>query len=149
MRILIHLYLRKGLVYLPVLARTEAGFYIETDPVVVETVDSPNLRKAFVDTIAKGNPRVPVPDRDAWPQWVVLKHAKVRSMSAFERSALHWDIEQDEEGVKIIYMKPSAPRGWVRDPDQTIAYPPGTQLDDVIDRMIAILQEAANGAGGG
>jgi hypothetical protein len=31
----------------------------------------------------------------------------------------------------------------VEDPDQTIEFPPGTTRDQVIDRMIAMLQEAA------
>jgi hypothetical protein len=31
----------------------------------------------------------------------------------------------------------------VEDPEQTIKFPAGTTLDQVIDRMIAILQEAA------
>src|SRR5262249_17769755 len=37
----------------------------------------------------------------------------------------------------------SAAVRWVQDPEQTVEFPPGTTLDQVIDRMIAILQEAA------
>jgi hypothetical protein len=35
------------------------------------------------------------------------------------------------------------PDGWHEDPEQKVDLPPGTTVDDVIDRMIAILQEAA------
>jgi hypothetical protein len=33
--------------------------------------------------------------------------------------------------------------GWGEDPDQTINFPPGTSIHDVIERMIMILQDAA------
>jgi hypothetical protein len=32
---------------------------------------------------------------------------------------------------------------WRDDPEQTILFPPGTSVEIVIDRMVAILQEAA------
>jgi hypothetical protein len=31
---------------------------------------------------------------------------------------------------------------WRDDPEQTIAFPPGATVDDVVERMIAILQAA-------
>jgi hypothetical protein len=35
------------------------------------------------------------------------------------------------------------PNNWAQDPEQTVGFPPGTTLDQVIDRMIATLQQTA------
>jgi hypothetical protein len=32
---------------------------------------------------------------------------------------------------------------WMDDPEQTFIFPPGSTVDDVVERMIAILQDAA------
>jgi hypothetical protein len=47
--------------------------------------------------------------------------------------------------IQIIGRR-RTPDGWVEDPDQTIDFPPGTTLDQAIDRMVAILQQTASGA---
>jgi len=38
---------------------------------------------------------------------------------------------------------PKRDGSWVEDPDRKIEFPPGTTIDHVIDRMIAIVQDAA------
>jgi hypothetical protein len=51
-------------------------------------------------------------------------------------------IEKRNGKYRIIGHR-REPNNWVQDPEQTVEFPPGTTLDHVIDRMIAILQEAA------
>jgi len=53
-----------------------------------------------------------------------------------------WVIEEREGKYQIIGHR-REPNNWVQDPEQTVEFPSGTTLDQVIDRMIAILQEAA------
>ena len=44
--------LKNGLVYLPTVAKTEAGFYMNRDPVaVVQAVDTEVLRRALRDVM--------------------------------------------------------------------------------------------------
>jgi hypothetical protein len=73
---------------------------------------------------------------------VVLKYAGVKTWSQFERGRRVWDINESD-GIFVIAGNIRGPHGWVEDRDQTINFPPGTSLDSVIDRMIAILQDAA------
>jgi len=61
---------------------------------------------------------------------------------AFARGATPWSIEE-ENGIFQIIGRQRTPGGWVDDPEQTIDFPPGTTLDQAIDRMIAILQQTA------
>jgi hypothetical protein len=137
------LYLRKGKVFIPTFGLVHKGLYRDIEPVaVVDVSDTEVLRQAFHETIARGNPPTPHYPRDGYPQPVVVKYAGVKSWSAFARGASPWNIK-DKGGIYQIVGHLKGPTGWVEDPDQTIKFPPGATLDQVIDRMIAILQDAA------
>jgi hypothetical protein len=138
-----HLYLRKGTVFIPTSGSVHKRLHRDIEPVaVVDVSDSGALRRAFRETIARGNPPTPPYPRDFHPQPVVVKYAGVKSWGVFARDALPWSIE-GADGVYQIVGRRKTPNGWVDDADQTIDFAPGTTLDQVIDRMIAILQEAA------
>jgi hypothetical protein len=136
--------LRSGIVYMPTMGKMGKGFYRGVEPVAVAPAKNTEaLRQALKASIARGNPVVPQPQRQQdWPPPVVLKYAGVKSWSAFERGLQVWDINESD-GIFQIAGNVRGPHGWVEDPKQTITFPPGTSVDDVIDRMIAILQEAA------
>jgi hypothetical protein len=136
--------LRNGVVYLPTMGQMDRGFYRGIEPVAVASVtNSDALRTALLDTIARGNPAVPMLKRREWPPPVVLKYAGVKSWSAFERGMALWGIEE-RNGIWQIVGKRKKPDGtMVDDPEQTISFPPGTRVQDVISRMVAILQQAA------
>jgi hypothetical protein len=137
-----HVYLRKGRVVMPTLGLVDQGLYRDIEPVaVVEVSESEALRRAFKETIARGNPPTgPYPRPNPPP--VVLKHAGVKSWGAFARGASTWLVKQNQGRYQIIGHR-REPNNWAQDPEQTVDFPPGTTLDKVIDRMIAILQEAA------
>ena len=137
------LYLRKGTVFLPTLGKMDRGPYRDIEPVdVVPVSDTEGLRRALGATIARGNPPIgPYPR--PYPPPVVLKYAGLKSWHAFARGAQPWSI-RGKNGIFQIVGHRMHPNGWVEDPNQTIHFPAGTTLDDVIDRMIAILQTAAD-----
>ena len=139
---LCHLYLRKGKVFIPTFGHFPGGPYRDIEPVaVVEVSDSEDLRRAFRETIARGNPPVgPYPRPNPPP--VVVKHAGVKSWGAFARGASPWVIEERDGKYQIVGHR-REPNNWAEDPEQTVDFPTGTTLDQVLDRMIKILQEAA------
>lgn len=139
-----HLYLRNGIVYVPTLGKMDRGFYRGIEPVaVVSASDTEGLRHALAVTIGRGNPDVPMLRRRDWPPAVVLKYAGVKTWPAFERGMCLWGIEEKDGTFQIIGKIKKPDRSRVDDPDQTITFPPGSTVDDVIERMIAILQNAA------
>jgi hypothetical protein len=137
-----HLYLRKGKVFIPTFGRVPGGPYRDIEPVaVVEVSDTEGLRRAFRETMARGNPPVgPYPRPNPPP--VVVKHAGVKSWGAFARGASPWVIEERDGKYQIVGHR-REPNNWAEDPEQTVDFPTGTTLDQVLDRMIKILQEAA------
>jgi hypothetical protein len=136
--------LRNGTVYIPTMGKMDEGFYRGIEPVAVVSVSNTEaLRQALTTTIARGNPEVPMLLRGKWPPPVVLKYAGVKNWSKFERGMQLWDIE-DKAGVYQISGSAKQPNGmWKEDPKQTITFPPDASLDEVVERMIAILQDAA------
>ena len=140
-----HIYLKNGVVYLPTMGMMGKGFYRGVEPVaVVPAKNTEGLRHALTATIARGNPAVSQPQRrQDWPPPVLLKYAGVRSWSSFERGMQLWDLKQ-KNGIFQIAGNTKQPNGmWLEDQEQIITFPPGAPIDSVINRMIAILQEAA------
>jgi hypothetical protein len=136
-------YLRRGIVYVPTTARRGSTVYTAIDPVsVVPVTNTEALRRALAGAIARGNAAVPL-IKGKRPPPVVLKYAGVRTWSAFARDASTWNIEENQGAYQIVGHRMHPDGYWVEDPDQKIEFPPGATVDAVIDRMIAILQGAA------
>jgi len=139
---LFHAYLRRGVVYIPTVAKRDTAVYTDIEPVaVVPVAHSEALRRALLDAIARKNATIPVP-KGKWPAPILLKYAGVKSWSAFARDASQWSI-RDNDGVYQIVGYRTHPKGyWEQDPDQKTEFPPGSTVDDVVASMIAILQDA-------
>ncbi len=140
-----HLYLRNGVVYVPTMGKMDKGFYRGVEPVAVVSVsNSEALHQALAATIARGNPDVPKLRRREWPPPVLLKYAGVKSWSAFERGMLLWSVTEKDGTFQIAGQRKQPDGMWRGDPEQTITFPPGSTADDVIERIIAIVQDAAD-----
>jgi hypothetical protein len=135
-------YLRKKTLYVPTLGMISRGFYRMIEPVVVLPVsDRDALRSAFATAIARGNPSVPNLAGDA-SQPILPKYAGVKSWKAFVRGTSTWGIRERNGIFRIIGYKNDPPNGWVEDSQNVEAFPPATGTDQVIERMIAVLQMA-------
>ena len=132
---LLRLYLRKNLLYLPTVALTDAGFYRDVEPVqVVGLVDIPLLEQAIKGALARGNPVVSAPPRAAIPKPVVLAYAKVKSWSAFERDALTWLVRREENAYHLSMGRRRIDRGW--DHSVVAETLPSAAADDTVARWI-------------
>jgi hypothetical protein len=135
-----HLYLRNGMVYVPTVAQAESGghlgYFMDIDPVeVVAVTDTETLQRAIKEAMSKGNPVVPAPTRDAFPKPVVLKYAKVKSWSAFDKGTLNWKIREKSGSYEIVQERRRPDRGWEDDPTKIESLPAGTTLDEVAQRV--------------
>ena len=138
-----HCYLRQAKVYLPTMGEVAKGLYRGVEPVAVVTVtDIPALRQALRETLLRGNPTVPDLPRASQPPAVVLKYAGVKTWGTFERGTLLWRIEKKDSIFQTMTMKKSSDRGWLEDRSAIQKLPPASTIDDVVERMIATLQNA-------
>src|SRR5580704_18509428 len=137
-----HLYLRGGTVYLPTMGKVAEGVYRGVEPVaVVSASDIGGIRRALHETVARGNPPAHLLRRSEYPPPLLLKYAGVKSWSAFERGLMFWTIKEKNGVFQIAGQSKRADRAWRTDLDRTIDFPLNTTTDDVVDRMIAIVQE--------
>ena len=137
-------YLRRDTVFIPTMAKVDVGGYLDVDPVaVVPIADAEGLRRSFLEVAARGNPPIESPTRANHPPPVVLKHAGVKTWSAFARGTRPWQLEERDCRYRIVGLKDSPGGGWEEDPQQVVEFAPGTEVEVVIDRLIGILQAAS------
>ena len=80
----------------------DQGFYRGVEPVAVIAVSNTGgLPEALRGMVARDNPIVPMLRRSEIQPPVLLKHAGVKSWSAFERDMLFWDVTKDSGAYQI------------------------------------------------
>jgi hypothetical protein len=140
--------LRKDLVYLPTVVNQGIALYMDVEPVtVVSVTDTQGLRRILRDTISKENLFVAPSVEDARKRRILLKYTGDKSWAALMRNAYDWSIKKKDGKYKIAGYRVHEKGYWEQDPEQTIEFPPEATGDDVVERMIAILQNAAKEGG--
>lgn len=144
-----HCYLRRGVAYLPTVGLIDKGFYWDIEPVaVVPTSNTGALRQALHDTIARGNPPVPKMTREQKQDPLLPRYAGVKTWAAFARGASLWSINKETGAFRIIGYRDADTGGWEQDPDNVVTLPSGSTTEDVVERMITILQAASKARSG-
>ena len=129
--------IRKGQAFVPTMACTQAGFYMGIDPVeVLDASDQAAVEQAMLRVINRGNPVVPTPARDSFPESPLLKYAGVRSHSAFEKSAQTWKLSKKEGVYFICPYQSSKYGGSEEDSDRMEAIPDDVPLESVVRRLV-------------
>ena len=141
--------LHKRIVYIPTSYRVESdGFFYEHAPLQSVPVEqTERLRQAILTSIERGNPPI---SRDEVRNLSIDKNPPMlaatgaRSWDALDRQMQgSWSIK-DKDGIYQIRVdEPMQPRGWHEDKTKRVEFPPGTPVEDVIDRLIAMIQECA------
>ena len=128
---------RKGKVFVPTMAQTDAGFYVGIEPVVVvDETDHAAIEKAIVSVVEQGNPRVPTPSRDAYSEDVVLKYAGVKSLPAFEKLARTWKLSKRGHNFLVAPYQPGPDDGSTEALARQEAMPSDTPLPQVVRRLL-------------
>ncbi len=141
---LFNFFLKNSVVYVPTVTKLETGAYMDREPVaVVPVAYTDGLRRALLEVIARGNIVMPSPPKNNWPPPVLLKYTGARSWSAFARGASTWSIKESDGDYCIVGYRTHRKGYWEEDPAQKIEFEPGTPVEGVVERMIAILQGTA------
>jgi hypothetical protein len=131
-----HIYLRKGTVFIPTVARTDAGFYMDIDPVeIVESGNRSRIVDAIKSSIVKGNPIVETPTRAAFPKPVVLKYTNVKSWGTFEKNAFCWTIKKNGTVLELHSPHMDSFRGWDADPAKIETFKGESAIDEMANSV--------------
>ena len=144
----ISLRLYKRVVYIPTSYIVERdGFFFEGTPIESVPVEqTEGLRRAILTAMGRGNPPI---SRDKVSAAVsdskksaMLAAAHARSWYVLDRQTTGlWSLAEEEGLYKIRVKQPMQPRGWHEDKTKRVEFLPGTPVDEVIDRLIAMIQE--------
>jgi hypothetical protein len=98
---------KSGRVFVPTMAKTATGFWLEVDPVEqAATSDVSSIAAALQRCASRGNPAVQTPPRSAFPDWVVLKHANKKKQRDFENEYELLSIEHTQGNEYLIRSHP-------------------------------------------
>ena len=132
-------------VYVPTIAKTEAGFYQTIEPVaVVKLSDSPALIDALKAMLLKGNPIIPTPKPAGRATSPILRYSPIKSSSKFDREASYWHIYEKDGVYEFGPLKRRPDRGWEEDPDRMQRMPPDSTVDDVVNQVVKSVQASSN-----
>lgn len=144
----VSLLLYKGVAHIPTSYAIEKGFYFEHTPlqsVPVEQTD--RLHQAILTTIERGNPpisRDKVRALSGSKNPPMLAATGARSWYALDRQMNgSWSIVEKDGLYQIRVNQPMDSHGWHEDEAKRVQFPPGTPVEDVITRLIAMIQECA------
>jgi len=136
-----------GVIYMPTIKKTEAGYFLGVDPVtVVEVGDTEQLAAAVAQALARPVPVVPTPPRDAIPQSSTVKLAKLRSWATFDRIKTCW-IVSERRGPWQIALQRNKRDGKGRDKSSIVVFPDGTSLGEIGRGVCDIIQKKAREIG--
>jgi hypothetical protein len=140
----IHLiYLKKGIVYVPTTSKVLNGGYQEVEPIsIIPATDDDALSASLNEILARSNPILAKYSYANNPKPWPVTAANFKTYSAFAKDTSVWIIRDENGCFNIEPQRKRRDRGWEPDPDKVIAFSPGTAVHKVIERMIAILQEA-------
>ena len=141
---LFHAYLRNAIAYVPTVVKLQTGAYMDVDPVaVVAVANTDGLRRALLDAIGRKNAVVPPPPKDKWPPPILLKYAGVKTWAALP-AARRSGASKRRMGIFLsLAIEPIETIIGRRIPIRRPSFRPNASVDEVVDRMIAILQDAA------
>ncbi len=133
----VSIYIRKGKAYIPVLAKTDDGFYLNVSPVYTVDLDIENLANIIGEVLKAGNPRIPTPSTDEMrrlPQ-PVLQAAKVTSWKKLAQGGTAYDISERPEGYTLEFSKKDEKGRFVTDSYKTREFPLSTDLKEIVQAM--------------
>ena len=141
--------LHKDVVHIPTSYRVASdGFSYEHTPLESVPVEqTERLYQTILAAVGRGNPPM---SRDEFGNLSTSKTTPMlmatgaRSWHALDREMKgSWSITDRNGFYEIRVDQPMQPRGWHEDKAQRIEFPPGTPVEDVITRLIAMIQERA------
>ncbi len=135
------LFVRGRVAYIPTSAKTEAGFYLEIEPIeVTEVDDNEKFKKALKVSLLRGNPSVATPRREDYGKPPLLKYAKVKSWSQMERESSYWGITENGGHYEYGRYKRRSDKGWEENPASIVKLAPGLTIDEVVEQIVRSVQ---------
>lgn len=142
---LCHMYLdrRTGTVLVPRTAKTEAGYWLDVEPVKRASVDDPaSISHVLREAIEHEELIVASPTRAMFPKPVVLAHSTARSWSDFEKRNVQFSLLRTPDGRFRIERYQKAPEGVgvIVDEAASKTFTQGASIDEVTAELLSMMR---------
>ena len=129
-------YVRKGTAFVPNVAQTEAGFFLDVEPVRIAKLDDfESLASAIEQAMLAGNPRVPTPTRAAFPTPVILKPAGTKNWNTFVERGACFTIFRGAAELELAETARNDDGEWVDDASLSQKLPASSSAVDIAKRI--------------
>jgi len=140
-----HVYVRKDIALVPNVAQTEAGYFLDTEPVRVAKLDDIQSLAAAIDqALAVGNPRIETPTRAAFPRPVILKPAGVKNWNAFVEKGACFTILREDAALELAETGRTEDGEWIDAPSLTQRLPASSSAFDIATRIVERASQRAD-----
>jgi len=130
---------RKGKAYTCAAAQTEAGFYVDSEPIFAVDLDTDEVLAALEEVIALGHPSIPTPTAEEMRtrQGLVPSAAGVSSWRKLAQGGTSYSIQWRKDGTITLFMSRFDKKGrfeW--DPARTRTFAGDTPLRTVVEAIL-------------
>ena len=141
MRVNVYWNKRTGSVLVPTLAKTQAGFWLEIEPVEqAEAGSSASVSAAVKKSAARAGTIVSTPTRASFPKPVVLQYSAAKSWSAFRKNHELLSVERSADGRYLVRLHTkSGDGGYDDDPGGKKELALGSGIDDAVATLISLM----------
>jgi hypothetical protein len=113
---LIRFYVRHEKLILPTVAETEAGFYVDMEPIdVFDVTDIEKWKSELYLRLVRGNPLVPTPERSDDPGSAILERLNITKWSTFETSAIMYTIHVGGRYISVYRTGKGSDGMWTQE----------------------------------
>jgi hypothetical protein len=134
-------------VIVPTVAITEAGFYVDIEPVaVIDIRDAAFVKESLLAVLNQENRQIPTPKRVDAPGSVILETMNLKKWQVFERKAVLYTVHKGDEAIVVYATGRGADGLWVEDRRRHRTFDLATPLAEIVDYIFAdmlTLPEAA------
>jgi hypothetical protein len=143
---LIRLYVHHEKIVLPTVAQTEAGFYVDVEPIQVFSVkEHAAWKNAVYKALAKGNSFIPTPDGSDDPGSAILEKLNISKWSTFETSSIMYTVHKGGGDILIYRTGKTSDGMWTTETNQR-HFASRAPLGAIVDALCEdILQQPKTG----
>lgn len=133
---LIRCYLRKKEVIVPTIAKADAGFYLDAEPVhVFKLPDTEAIKKELLQQLNSEEHEIPTPQTEK-PGSVILEKLHLKNWQSFEKETVMYTLHKGSDATNL-YVTGRAESGlWAHNKDFEQQFPRTASNAEIVNAII-------------
>lgn len=121
-----HFYVRGGQVIMPTVVRTEAGFYMDVEPVaIIASAEAAAVTDKLLSILTGECQVVPTPDVQTEPGSCVLEALSLKRWDTFEKEAFLYNFESGGPAMSFYGAGRDGSGRWTAEKTSLLSFPAG------------------------